>query len=108
MVREYLRRVRSVTWNRRFFMTKTKDEEKGEADQESIFGLCPEGTKEKDLVCILFGCSVPVILREHKSNDALKCHFELIGEAYVHGKMDGEAMADHEDGKVEDEVFILQ
>ncbi len=62
-----------------------------------LFGLCPGGTKKGDLICILYGCSVPVILRQRPPNSP-GGWFELIGEAYVHGKMDGEAIADNEDG----------
>ncbi|KAF2731828.1 hypothetical protein EJ04DRAFT_514298 [Polyplosphaeria fusca] len=47
---------------------------------------------ENDLVCILFGCSVPVILRQRLGGPG-NSHFELLGEAYIHGKMDGEALA---------------
>jgi hypothetical protein len=41
-----------------------------------------------DLICILFGCSVPVILRKHKDG-----FYEFVGESYIYGKMDGEAFA---------------
>lgn len=83
MLREYLIRVRNVTWNRRFFVA-----EHWETD-EPMYGLCPPGTKLGDTVCILFGCSVPVIFR--LASDG---HVMLLGEAYVHGKMDGEAVED--------------
>ena len=64
-----------------------------------LFGLCPGKTEKEDLICILYGCSVPIILREKPSlSDSPKKWFELIGEAYVHGKMDGEAIADYRDG----------
>jgi hypothetical protein len=50
------------------------------------FGLVPDHAQVGDLVCILYGCDVPVILRK------IKGHYELIGESYVHGIMKGEAM----------------
>ncbi|KAG9503313.1 hypothetical protein J7337_006158 [Fusarium musae] len=59
-------------------------------DSMTVLGLCPPDTRKGDLICILLGCSVPVVLRE----TADKKHMTLIGEAYVHGKMDGEAMED--------------
>ena len=99
MLRIYLRRVRRVTWNRKFFTATSKDPKEGESPEHDILGLCPRETKKQDIVCILFGCSVPVILREHKIEG--DTHFELVGEAYVHGKMDGEAMADYEDEKTQ-------
>jgi hypothetical protein len=43
-----------------------------------------------DMVCILFGCSVPILLR---ADDALT----VAGEAYVQGIMDGEAVPESDD-----------
>jgi hypothetical protein len=43
------------------------------------------------MICIIFGCSVPVVLRK-VSADGRNSHFEFIGECYVHGMMDGEAL----------------
>jgi hypothetical protein len=40
-----------------------------------------------DKICILFGSAVPYILREDNNGS-----FVLVGECYVHGVMDGEAM----------------
>ena len=57
----------------------------------NYFGLCSERGKERDLICILYGCSVPVVLREHRDPESTKIHFEFIGECYVHDLMDGEA-----------------
>ena len=50
--RKVLRRLRSVIWNRRLMRTS-----------EGWLGLAPRLAREGDLVCVLFGCSVPVILR---------------------------------------------
>jgi len=47
--------------------------------------LCPRDTVVTDLVCILYGCNVPVILRPQNQ------HFKMIGECFLHGFMDGEA-----------------
>jgi hypothetical protein len=63
----FLRRVQAVVWNRRLFLSK------GVPDNEDswLLGLAPDTAKEGDLICILYGCSVPVVLRkkpkeEHK------------------------------------------
>ncbi|KAJ5722251.1 hypothetical protein N7488_000286 [Penicillium malachiteum] len=61
--------------------------------ETSLYGLCPPDTKNGDHVCILFGCSVPVILRPLKSAN-MDEEYVIIGEAYIHGKMNGEAVAD--------------
>jgi hypothetical protein len=42
---------------------------------------------KEDVVAVLFGCSVPVILRPRKGADG----YELIGETFVHGITNGEA-----------------
>ena len=48
-------------------------------------GLVPYGTREGDLIFIALGAYVPFVLRPYDDG------FELIGEAYVQGIMDGEA-----------------
>ncbi|KAF2752866.1 HET-domain-containing protein [Pseudovirgaria hyperparasitica] len=55
IVGEFLRRVQAVIWNRRLVKT-----DKGH------LGLAPKAAQPGDLVCILYGCSVPVILRPVK------------------------------------------
>ncbi|MCJ1380671.1 hypothetical protein MMC17_003779 [Xylographa soralifera] len=55
-------------------------------------GLVPEEAAPGDVVCLLLGGAVPFILR--RSNQC----WTLIGEAYTHGMMDGEAVpADRHD-----------
>jgi hypothetical protein len=49
-------------------------------------GLAPRGTREGDVVFVAVGADVPYILR------ACEDGYELIGECYVQGIMDGEAM----------------
>lgn len=60
MVKEFLERVQSVVWMRRLIQSRNK----------RLLGLVPYGTKKRDLICILLGCSVPVILREHVAPNA--------------------------------------
>jgi hypothetical protein len=50
----------------------------------------PEGTKEGDIIAILYGGRTPFILRP---NSASKDEYVLVGPAYVHGFMDAEATA---------------
>lgn len=52
-------------------------------------GTCPRSTKPQDLVCIFDGGPMPFILRPTKQE---KNCYELIGECYIHGIMDGEAV----------------
>ncbi|KAI1214963.1 HET-domain-containing protein [Annulohypoxylon truncatum] len=53
IVGEVLRRVQSAIWNRRVMRT----------ERDRSLGLAPEDTRPGDLVCVLYGCSVPVLLR---------------------------------------------
>ena len=51
-------------------------------------GLFPRGSRPGDEVCIFFGACVPFVIRRCETRDT----FQLLGECYVHGIMDGEAM----------------
>lgn len=62
-------------------------------------GLCPDSAHVGDVVCILLGGEVPYVLGTFSSTTVKQVdadlivvgqHFELIGEAYVHGIIDGE------------------
>lgn len=55
---------------------------------ESRLGMAPRKARKGDLNCILFGCSVPMLLRE--SGD--KTSFAIVGECYLDGYMNGEAL----------------
>ncbi len=55
--------------------------------QDGFIGMAPYETRKGDIVCLLFGCRVPVVLRKRTEGG-----YELVGEAYVHGVMKGEAM----------------
>lgn len=54
--------------------------------ETGAFGLGPENMRREDIVTILFGTQVPIILRPCGN------HFTYLGDAYVHGIMDGEFM----------------
>ncbi|KAK3395680.1 heterokaryon incompatibility protein-domain-containing protein [Sordaria brevicollis] len=67
-------------------------------------GLCPAGTREGDMIVILYGGNVPYLLRPAEDK-----RFHLVGECYLDGFMHGEAMELlHDDGSgVKEEVFVL-
>ena len=77
----FLERLQICTWNRRLISTS-----------DGRIGLAPAKAKDGDLICVLLGCSVPVILRLRD-----RC-YTVIGESYIHGIMDGEAMRNLEHG----------
>ena len=55
---------------------------------EYSLGFVPESAQEGDVVCILLGCSVPIILRPISTNPG----YTFVGECYIHGLMEGEYM----------------
>lgn len=66
-----------VVWgnNRRFCATR-----------DGRIGWVPRDTREDDVVCVLFGGRVPYVLRPCERG------YTLVGECYIHGLMEGEAM----------------
>lgn len=53
---------------------------------KGYYVLCPKVTQPGDIVCVLFGGKLPFCLRP------LRDRYLLVGECYVHGLMNGEAM----------------
>jgi hypothetical protein len=62
----------------------------------------PAAAENGGMICVLLGCSVPVIIRKVKN------HCIIIGERYVHGLMDGEAITKLNEGIFSDTQFILR
>lgn len=58
VVAEFFRRVQAVIWNRSLMRTK-----------EKALGIVSKNVKPGDLICILYGCSVPVVLRKQRKTD---------------------------------------
>jgi hypothetical protein len=67
---QFLRRVQAATWNRRFMITVG-----------GKFGLVPAEAERGDRLCLLWGCTVPVVLRQQSD------YWILVGECYIHGIM---------------------
>lgn len=142
MVKTYLEHVRETTWNRRFVSISLTYRNEGEAENprkrsqgknkkqsgatanepNTTVALCPADTQTGDIICILFGCTVPVVLRPFEkvieqsrkgaTNSAMlescgstyasvtvdskrqeRQRYILIGECYAHGYMEGEAVS---------------
>lgn len=98
-----LERVLAVVPNRRLFKIKT-------STMGELFGLAPAGARVGDLVCILYGCSVPVVLRQHetKIDDKPVVYYELLGDSYVHGIMEGDALDEQEKRSIRPRQFELR
>ncbi|KAF2994607.1 hypothetical protein E8E13_002764 [Curvularia kusanoi] len=54
--------------------------------QTGFLGLAPDETDIGDLIVVVLGCAFPIVLRPHDSS------FKYIGECYVDGLMNGEAL----------------
>jgi hypothetical protein len=70
--------VKAMTFGRRLFQTS-----------RGFIGLGPAACNLNDNVCVLLGGQVLYVLREH-----CNIGYEFIGECYVHGMMDGQALED--------------
>ncbi|KAF7854454.1 uncharacterized protein EAF02_011629 [Botrytis sinoallii] len=92
--------IYSYTAGRRFFRTKT-----------GYIGVGPSGMKEGDQVCVLFGGKTPFILRrkdpEVKAHNKSVEEWIFVGDAYVQGIMNGEAIKSMENEQLQSETFIL-
>ncbi|THY24143.1 HET-domain-containing protein [Aureobasidium pullulans] len=85
-VREFLHRVQEVVWNRRLARITLQH------TNTTTLCLVPKNTQPGDLVCLLYGCNVPVVLHSQQSKDRGEGVrlYGMVGECYVHGMMDGE------------------
>ena len=81
---------------RRFFVTK-----------KGYFGLGPQGLRPGDRVAIMFGLAVPLILRKYTYESGLP-GYEILGESYVHGIMEGEVLRQWRNGYVEAGRIVLR
>ena len=86
----YENAAQTMSRNRLSFTTKS-----------GYMGLGPRYTQPGDQVCVFFGAKTPFILRKHEGK------YRLIGDAYVHGAMDGEFVRQHEEGNIPQEVFEI-
>jgi len=62
---------------RRFFMT-----------ERGFMGIGPMNTRQGDVVVVVLGLPIPFVLRQVEGSDPVI--YNLVGECYVHGIMDGE------------------
>lgn len=56
---------------------------------QGFIGMAPPRAKQGDAVCVLFGCSVPVVLRRREDQEG---EWEFVGECYLHEFMDGRSL----------------
>jgi len=108
IVKDYLERVRAVTSNRVILQGRSTIPARSPLSHsilaspisptsvrtsEDLVGLGPLDTAKDDVIAILYGCSVPVILRPSGSYNRPQ-GYRFLGEAYIDGKMDAECMSE--------------
>lgn len=62
--------------------------------EEGYVGMAPYRVEKGDMVCVLFGCNIPVVLRKRGAG------FVFIGECFIDGLTNGEAFNLLECGKL--------
>jgi hypothetical protein len=72
--------------------------------ERGFMALIPDTALEGDILCILYGSNYPHTLRPVLENENT---YQVIGNAYVHGFMDGEVLEWRDKGKLEEKKFIL-
>jgi hypothetical protein len=85
-IKEFLNVALNALWNHRTFRGMGTG-----SNDIPVAGLIPQAAKLGNVICVLYGCSVPVVLRK-QPREFNRPFWELIGEAYVHGFMDGEGL----------------
>jgi hypothetical protein len=65
-------------------------------------GLTLPKAQAGDLICVLVGASTPFFVIEMEDE-----YFRLVGECYIHGLIDGEAMDGLLAGKLKKQTIIL-
>lgn len=73
------------------------------------YAMVPLKTEEGDRVVVLRGAKVPLVVRaiEIADRESKEDMFTIVGGAYVHGFMDGEARVQVEKGFLEEKMFTL-
>ena len=98
ITQEFLQTVEAVVCGRRLIRI----------GKQRFLGLAPRATQRQDIVAILYGLSVPVVLRRiHGTRDGDNV-FILIGECFIYGMMDGEALRFKEVHGIQDQTFVLR
>ena len=84
----FVKRVQAVCWNRTFIECRQGDR------YNRLVGIGPGDSQAEDIVCILYGLSVPCILRpiRRSTGDEHNFDYQLVGEAFILDQMDGEAL----------------
>jgi hypothetical protein len=83
--------VGAASQHRTFFITKS-----------GYMGIGPMPLEVGDTICVVLGCKVPLLLRKYED------HYILVGECFVWGLMDGEAIRMKRKGEYRFDIFRLR
>lgn len=83
----YADEVKQTAWRRYYFAMQPLENFRPFISRKGYIGMASEFASPGDALRIIFGAIAPYILRRHPEK-----RYELMGETYVHGIMDGEAM----------------
>ncbi|KAK6439637.1 hypothetical protein LTR95_004150 [Oleoguttula sp. CCFEE 5521] len=102
MERAYLKRVQEVVWDRCFIEVVSRGISMG---VEERHGLGPTESHVGDVISILYGCTVPCLLRE---SPWVPGSYRPVGECYVYGLMDGEAITCRSEEALERDKMVFR
>ncbi|USP81359.1 uncharacterized protein yc1106_08633 [Curvularia clavata] len=74
------------TFLSRFHDTVRKKARRLMVTERSYVGVAPCRARPGDVIAVLFGCSIPLVLRREASQDA----WQVVGEGFIYGHMNGE------------------
>lgn len=75
--------------------------------RKGSIGFVPEQSRTGDVVTILAGGCVPIVLRPLPQNESSSgTRYQVLGDAYIHGMMDGEVFQTAETEKLVDFVLV--
>lgn len=72
--------MQQVAWNRNIISIK-------DFGRRNLIGIASHNAQKSDIVCIFYGCSVPLVLKPQ-----LDEIFKFVSECYVHSIADREAI----------------
>jgi hypothetical protein len=72
-------RVDRFLWNRRLVSTAS-----------GYVGIMPHFIQKGDIIAVIGGCAVPLVLRPRWKQTPERLKYEILGECFVYGIMDGE------------------
>jgi len=68
---------------------------------KGYIGVAPMNSKAGDEICVLFGCSSPMVIRREREKTL------LVGSCFTYGMMDGEIIDELEAGRLQVETFEI-